>query len=525
SFFFPSIKTTTFSLSLLGIKINLNCLGLVAFLLVMILLVINIIGIKESSLFNEILVSWDLIVECAILFFGLILAFNIHKFLEQIKTIGAPIQFPNVNYIFSGLSIQSQNFIYGITLAMTSFIGIESIAQAAEETKRPDRWIPRANKLSIISVLVFAIGLSILSLGIIPWQRLAEAQENPMAAIAEAIPFIGGYLAPIVALTGFAICYVSTNTGVIGVSRVTFSMGRFKLMPKWFFKVHPKYRTPIRTIIIFGLIGAILATFGELHFVADLYNFGALLSYFMVNISLIALRNIEPEAYRAWKVPFNLNLKIKDKSFSIPIISLIGSISCAIIWFLVLAYHPAGRVLGIFWIICGLIIFYLYRRTIGVSIFSNETGRKIKPGGYTFDALVLIRTPEDEEVIIKSLKNALDQRFRLTLSSIIDPSQYGLSVQKLTHYEQIKALEKETFNELNKIAKRLKSEGFDCRVKVEVGSVEEVIKDEAESLSNDLIILIKRKTLKGHLEKEQERHIYALLSKYPGKIMIARRVE
>ncbi|MEM2896770.1 MAG: APC family permease [Candidatus Bathyarchaeia archaeon] len=525
SFFFPSIKTATFSLNFLGIQINLNCLGIVAFLLVMMLLVINIMGIKESSIFNEILVSWDLIVECALLFLGLILAFSISSFLSQLKTIGAPIRFPNINYVFSGLSIESQNFIYGITLAMTSFIGIESIAQAAEETRRPDRWIPRANKLSIISVLVFAIGLSAVGLGIIPWQGLAEAQENPMAAIAGSIPFIGKYLAPVVALTGFAICYVSTNTGIIGVSRVTFSMGRFKLMPRWFFKVHPKYRTPIRTIVIFGLIGASLAMVGELYFVADLYNFGALLSYLMVNVSLIALRNLEPEAYRAWKVPIDLKLKFRRKNLSIPVVGLIGSISCAAIWFLVLAYHPAGRVLGFAWIICGLIIFYWYRKAIGISVFSNETGRKIKPGGYVFDALVLIRTPEDENTVVKSLKRALDQRFRLTLFNIIDPNQYGLSVQKLTHYEQIKALEKESSVELGKIAKKLKSEGFDCRVKIEVGPSEEIIEHEAESPSNDLIILIKRKTLKGDLEKEREKHVYAMISKYPGKIMVVRRVE
>ena len=525
SFFFPSIKTTTFTLSFLGMQINLKCLSIIALLLIIILLIINIIGIKESSLFNEILVSWDLIVECTILILGLTLAFNISTFLNQLKTIGAPFRFPNINYVFSGLSVENQNFIYGITLAMTSFIGIESIAQAAEETKRPDRWVPRAHKLSIVSVLIFAIGFSTLSLGIIPWQSLAKAQENPMATIASSIPFIGKYLAPIVALTGFVICYVSTNTGIIGVSRVTFSMGRFKLMPKWFYKVHPKYRTPVRTIIIFGLISALLAMVGELHFVADLYNFGALLSYLMVNISLIVLRNLEPEAYRAWRIPFNLNLKIRNKNYIIPIISLIGSISCAIIWFLVLTYHPAGRVLGVAWIIFGLIIFYFYRRTIGLSIFSSETGKTIKPGGYIFNALVLIRTPEDEEAIVKTLKKNLDKRFKLTLLSIIDPSQYALSIQKLTHYEQIKTLEKESISELNKIAKKLKSEGFDCKAKVEIGSIEEIIKHEAESLSNDLIILIKRKTLKGHLEKEQERHIYALLSKYPGKIMVVRRIE
>jgi len=56
-------------------------------------------------------------------------------------------------------------------------------------------------------------------------------------------------------------------------------MGRFGLMPAWFYKVHKRFRTPIRAIAVFGLLGAAIALLGELHFVADLYNFGALLSY------------------------------------------------------------------------------------------------------------------------------------------------------------------------------------------------------------------------------------------------------
>ena len=136
---------------------------------------------------------------------------------------------------------------------MTSFIGIESIKQAAEETRRPDKWIPRANKLSIISVVVFAVGLSALSMGLMNWQDLAASRNDPISAIATHIPIIGLYLAPIVALTGFAICFVSTNTGVIGVSRIVFSMGRFDLLPQWFYRVHSKFRTPVRTILVFGV--------------------------------------------------------------------------------------------------------------------------------------------------------------------------------------------------------------------------------------------------------------------------------
>ena len=278
SYYLPWTKGGHFVVALFDMKLSIPFPGLIAAALIFALLIVNIIGIRESSLFNEILVSLDLIVESIILISGFFLAFGLARFLGQLGTFGSPILHVNVAYSLPSLGVQEQNFIYGITLAMTSFIGIESIAQAAEETRRPDQWIPRANKLSIISVILFAVGLSVISMGMMGWQDLAAARNDPIRAIAAHIPVIGPYLAPVVAITGFAICYVSTNTGVIGVSRIVFSMGRFDLLPRWFYKVHPKFKTPIRTIIVFGAIAIALALVGELTFVADLYNYGALLS-------------------------------------------------------------------------------------------------------------------------------------------------------------------------------------------------------------------------------------------------------
>jgi len=525
SYFVPWLKNAGFPITLFGWQLTFRYIGLLAFILVGVLLFLNLIGIRESSLFNEILVSLDLFVEAVILIFGFILAFSVGRFLSQISTLGADAVFENIAYVLPNTEIQTQNFIYGVTLAMTSFIGIESIAQAAEETKRPHKWIPRANKLSILSVIVFAVGLSVVSMGVMPWQSLAAAQADPMAAIASSIPLVGRYLAPIVAATGFAICYVSTNTGVIGVSRIVFSMGRFKLMPKWFYKVHAKFRTPYRTILVFGLIGATLASIGELHFIADLYNFGALLSYMIVNICLIILRNSEPEAYRSWKVPGDLKLKLGSRSFMIPAISLLGFISCTVLWLLVISYHPGGRILGTLWILIGVSGFMVYRRMLKLPATSNETGKSIRPGGYVINAVVLVRTPEDEDTIVSSLREALDPRFRITLMNILDPRDQGLSLEEVKQYEQIKMNEHESVRELGQIASRLRSKGYDCRVRVEVGPTEKILKLQAESDENDMIVLIKRKTLKSDIEKERMDSVHAIVSRYPGKLMVVRRIE
>jgi APA family basic amino acid/polyamine antiporter len=522
SFYLPWLKSSHFLFSILGFQLKISYIGFTAFFLVIGLLLLNSVGIRESSKFNELLVSLDLVVESSILITGILLAFGLALFLSQVTDFGATSIFSNIVYIMPQYGTQTQNFIYGVTLAMTSFIGIESIAQAAEETKRPQRWIPRANKLSIIAVVIFAVGLSTLSMGLMPWQDLAAAQTDPMAAIASRVPYIGHLLAPIVALTGFTICYVSTNTGVIGASRVVFSMGRFSLMPAWFYKVHKRFRTPIRTIVVFGLIGAGMALLGELHFVADLYNFGALLSYVIVNVSLIVLRNKEPDAYRAWKLPGTLKIHVGAKTIFIPVVSVIGAIATGTMWTLVVGFHAEGRIVGTIWLIIGVVGFVAFRRSRKMSLLGNEVGKTIVPGAYMMNATVLVRTPEDEDAVVKALKYELDKRFRVRLLSIVDPRDFGLSTENVHDYSQLKQCQAISLGELRRVGKALASEGFDVVSQVEIGSTTSIVEREMESRDNDLIVLIKRKTLKGHLEKREDT-AYAIASKYPGKLMVVRR--
>ena len=136
---------------------------------------------------------------------------------------------------------------------------------------------------------------------------------------------------------------------------------------------------------------------------------------------------------------------------------------------------------------------------------------------------VLVRTPEDEEDVVSSIHEALDKRFHITLLNILDPLDLGLSTDKLNHYSQIKELEVESIKELQSIAHRLRSMGYETSTRVEIGPFTKVIEEEAKKDRNDMIVLIKRKTLRGHMKQEREDSALAVLSKYPGKTMIIRR--
>src|SRR5207247_11404861 len=191
--------------------------------------------------------------------------------------------------------------VSAISLVTASYIGIESISQAAEVTKRTAQVIPKAPKAAIASVVVVAIALSLLSVTIIPWQAVANNSQAPAITLASNLPIIGGVFAVWVALMGTLVCYVSTNTGVIGVSRVMYSMGRLALRPRGFSKVSSRYRTPYVTITIFTVIASLLLAVyialpgaDLLDLITSIYNFGALVAYMYVNAAAIVLCVREP---------------------------------------------------------------------------------------------------------------------------------------------------------------------------------------------------------------------------------------
>ncbi len=117
-------------------------------------------------------------------------------------------------------------------------------------------------------------------------------------------------------------------------------MARNKIMPAWFSHIHPKFRVPTRTIVVFTLasIGFVLfvwmmgtykiSTEDPTIILGDLYNYGALVSFMLVNLALMKLRNTRPDLYRPYKSPFKFNINWKSKNYEIPILPLLGFVVC-----------------------------------------------------------------------------------------------------------------------------------------------------------------------------------------------------
>jgi len=496
-------------------SLTLGSLGLIAAAIVLLLVVINYFGIKYSAEMNAGIVAFGLAVEAIIVVVGFLTVFDPARFSSQLLIVGNPAPQEEVAYL-PGLSIAESNFLYGLTIAMASYIGVESIAQAAEETRRPHRWIPRATILCAVMVPLFVLLFSSIALGTTDWRVIADAIQNPVAALVAHYPILGSELAILVSLTAIILCMVSSNTGIIGVSRLASSMGKLGLLPRWLYAIHARYGTPTRAIIFFGVIGILLALPGDIPLLASLYNFGASLSYIMLLLSLIILRNKEPMVYRPWKLRPTMHLAIRGRDYEIPLIGLIGLLIVSAIFILFMLLHPVGRVLGIAWMGVGVVAFYVYRRAVlKRPLRSVEEYALAVPAGYRMRLTVLVRPREDPETVREILRHSLDNRFSIKLLSIVDPELE----------EDVEEAFREAQENMEQIRRKVSSDGFEASAEVKIGHYDVLIGHEAESGDSDFIVLLVRRFEKVVLEKESlfESKMHSVLLKYPAKIMLLRK--
>ncbi len=362
NFFFPGLKTFTVNFG--PLKNVAIFWATEAILMTLILIWLNMRGMRESSLVNEILGAIDIISESGIIIFGFIFAW-------QPDLLASQWQWQVAHWDW-------RQFMYGSSLAIISFVGLESISQAAQETRRPATIVPRTSIALIFTVFIFAISFSTLSLGILPWKEFVGHEGDPIAMLVHRVPYIGMVAGPFTALLGATILFISANSGVMSASRLTFSMSQFHFISPWFDKVHPKYHTPVRTIVIFSSIGivqiALAFLFGQdaaMEILGNMYAFGATLGYSLVFIALIRLRFKDPYTPRPYKMPLNLKISYHGRKIDLPILGFIGTAGVLFVFAEVVITHDIGRIAGPTWVILCFLYYAWYRKSKKLPVFRN----------------------------------------------------------------------------------------------------------------------------------------------------------
>jgi APA family basic amino acid/polyamine antiporter len=366
-------------------------------LLILFLIWLNIRGVRESSLLNEVIGAIDMVTESSVIVLGFLFAWKpellVHQFLTQQPS------FPR--------------FMYGSSLAIISYVGLESISQAAQETRRPATVIPRTSLGLIFSVLLFALAFSVLGIGMLPWQEIAAHQGDPVALLAHHIPLIGIVAGPFAAVLGGTILLISANTGVMGSSRLTFSMSELGLASRWMDAVHPRYRTPYRTIIVFSgmaILEALLSflTPQALDTLGNMYAFGATLAYLLVFISLVRLRFVDPVTPRPYRVPLNVTWRHRGEEISVPVLAFLGIGGVSLILFEVILTHQIGRIAGPAWVLLCLGYYVWYRRQQGYPVWRSL------PRPWEADQVAILKSAE-EYALLEEYQFALAARERTRL--------------------------------------------------------------------------------------------------------------
>ena len=332
-----------------------------------ILFMINFFGVRHSAKMSGVLTTLTLSTQILIIVIGALWFVQFPDLWQHLK----------IGVKGSSLSPSWPDFWKGTAMAMVAYTGIESMAQLSGEAKHPAKTVPKAMMLAMGMLLFVYIGLAIVALSAVTPQVLTtQFLENPIAGIVSKLPYGGGVLGGWIGLLAAALLFVAANAGLIGASRLSFNMGENYQIPRTVYQLHKKYKTPFISLAIFAVlaIGIIIASGGKLAFLADLYNFGAMLAFFMTHLSLIFLRIRYPDKKRPFKVPFNL----KIGGHLIPISAIFGGIASAATWCLVVWTKPDGRYLGSAWLLLGLIMYFYYRHREAIAPAGKVEIHKIK---------------------------------------------------------------------------------------------------------------------------------------------------
>jgi len=195
-------------------------------------------------------------------------------------------------------------------------------------------------------------------------------KEDPVVGIVRFMPadlgWLKAILMPWVGILAATILLIATNAGLIGVSRLAYSLGQHRQIPPQLGRVHARRLTPYIAIMVFGGIACVLLMLpgNTINLLADLYAFGAMISFTVAHVSVVWLRHKEPDYPRPFRSPLN----IRVGNTSVPVLAVIGGLGTFTVWCVVVATHPFGRTVGFIWMGAGLLMYVVYRKVKGYSL-------------------------------------------------------------------------------------------------------------------------------------------------------------
>jgi APA family basic amino acid/polyamine antiporter len=222
-----------------------------------------------------------------------------------------------------------------------------------------------------------------------------------------------------VGLLAATILFLATNAGIIGVSRLVYSMGIHRQMPDALRRLHPRFRTPWIGILVFSTFAILVTLPGQEVFLGAIYSFGALLSFTMAHAAVFRLRIKLPDFKRPYRGPGNIEVR----GYDIPLFAVVGGVFTAIAFVVIVALNPAVAGAGVGWLAIGMAIYVAFRRRHGLDLTSTVKVAIPQP--------VVDHEAEYDSVLVPILDGNYDERVMATASRLAARKRRGIHVLAL----------------------------------------------------------------------------------------------
>jgi APA family basic amino acid/polyamine antiporter len=383
---------------------------------------INVFGAKESTGINILLAVVDFATQLMLVVAGIFLVLDPQVLVD------------NVHF---GVAPEWSDFILAIPIGMLAYTGIETISNMSEEARDEAKTIPTAINRVRLAVFAIYFTLPAVALSALPVQQGADGEYFTLLGEPEdkggyaGDPILGVVrhmdLGPLqnigelyVGLLAATILFLATNAGLIGVSRLVYSMGIHRQMPDALRRLHPRFRTPWIGILVFSTFAILVVLPGQEVFLGAIYSFGALLSFTMAHAAVFRLRIKAPDYPRPYRGPGNVHVA----GYDVPLFALVGGTFTAIAFVVIVLLNPAVAAAGVGWLALGVAAYVAFRRGQGLDFVSTHKVAIPQPvvdheAEYDSVLVPLLDGHYDERVVATAVRLAASRRHGIHLLSLV----------------------------------------------------------------------------------------------------------
>jgi APA family basic amino acid/polyamine antiporter len=356
----------------------------------------------------------DLLVQLLLVVCGFVFLFSPHAFMHGTSLGTAPTV---------------HSLLFAVPLAMLAYTGLETVANLAEEARRPGIDLPRSLFAAIGAVVTIYVAIAVVALSAFPGPDTALGHRwlrAPLVGVAEQVRsevplWLGDTIRFFVGASGALILLTAITTSISGFSRLAYSLGEHGQLPRAFGRLHRRTLVSPQAIaaaalITCGIVGATAFAHDDVAFLASVFSFGVLIAFTAAQAAVIRLRITDPDLPRPYRAPLNVRIRGAE----IPVPAIVGAILTFAVWVVSLATHPGARYAGPAWLAAGLVVYIAVRRSHGEGL----TERVISPDEQVFEDV-----PHFRRILVPMKLGIIGEEMAATAIKLA--SEHGAAVEAL----------------------------------------------------------------------------------------------